>query len=552
MSIGEGGTTTPSRITLGLAAALIAACGASNPSTEPAAASAAAASPTEPSIAPTGRVHLGTVYVLPGKATPASAAAGVLEGTTQGVPGLGSPGAVELGGGTGQVGVRRPTGPRVRPGVPNTSGQLDRAIIQRVIRRVLKPVDRCFEAELLRNPNLAGTVVVRFAIEANGSVSRAVATGVNASVSTCVAGVIRRLAFPAPPGGGRVMVSYPFNFRTSSGAIGPDVPIGDRLQEVSRGCYPIDTGGAASAFEPIERAATACYQEALGRVPSLMGRARVELAVDAQGAIAEVSVEGPGDPTLEACIAAATKALSLTGDQRVTVTGKSALFNLAFTREPMVALERDPEAALITITRREVRVGLRIVGSEVRLERDTAPHRAIWGEIEGAVRGLKGPIVLRVADDVDALVVEMALRTLSKQRTQLRLARAIPDGAAGWKVVTPLAHFDLTGPCDGPPHGRNGVLVARDGYWIGTDKGYAHIPLDGKTFDSIGFARHLRELRRFELAARSDLEIAATPGTPYEALAKATEIAFETGFTDVRVLRPSELRDPRHLRRRPD
>ncbi|HUH01413.1 MAG TPA: AgmX/PglI C-terminal domain-containing protein [Kofleriaceae bacterium] len=541
----------PNRTALGLAAALIAACGASNSSTEPASAGAPGASSAAaaaPFIAPTGRVHLGTVYVLPGKgaaATPAPTQPGDLE-----VPGLGSPGIGERGGGTGQLRLRRPAGPQVRPGVPNTTGQLDRAIIQRVIRQSLGRVKDCFAKELARDPNLAGTLVVRFTIEASGSVSQAVATGVTASVSNCVAAVIQRLAFPAPPGGGRVMVSYPFVFGSSAGAIGPNVSIGDRLQEVPRGCYPLDTGGGASAFEPIERAATACYQEALGRVPSLMGRARVELLVDAQGAIGEVAVTGPGDSTLEACIAEATRALSLTGDQRVAVTGKGALFTLAFTREPMLALERDPEAALVTLSRPEVRVGLRIVGSEVGLDRDAAPHQAVWGEIHTAVRGLKGPIVLRVADDVDSLVVEMALRTLNEQRTQLRLARAVSDAADGWKVVTPLADFDLTGPCDGPPHGRNSVVVARDGYWIGTDKGYAHIPLDGKTADSIGFARHLRELRRFELAARSDLEIAATPGTPYEALVKAVDIAFETGFTEVRVMRPSELRDPRHLRRR--
>lgn len=560
--MGEGLTTVPSRIAIGLTAIWMAACGGSQPHTEPAAPGSVAAEspPAAAPVTPTGRVQLGTVFLLPGRALALGSAVRdqaeitealkELEGLEGGVgTGTGQGTVVLRGGGGPGPGALRPAPHQVKLGSPTYSGSLDKNIIQRVIRSGMARIRYCFEKELLSNPSLSGRVTARFVIEPNGTVSQATAAGMGARMDTCVATVIRRLVFPAPPGGGRVVVSYPFVFNVAGSDSRPSAPIGDRLQEVARGCRPLETGGVASAFAPVERAAATCYQEALGRVPDLAGRAVVEVSVDDQGAITEATVQGPGDAALQTCIGAAVRALSLTGDQRVAVSGRRALFTLALTREPALGYESDPEAALITLTRREVRVGLRILASEVLLDRDAGPHRAVWREIASAVRGLKGPIVVRAADDVDALVVELALRTFAAARSRLRFARAGSD-AGEWKIVSPLADLDLRSRCDGPPEGRNSVLVARDGYWIGTDKGSVRIPPNEKSPDSIAFARHLRELRRFELAGRSDLEIAAAAGTSYGALAKAVEIAFETGFTDIRVVRPSQLRDPRHLRRR--
>jgi hypothetical protein len=280
----------------------------------------------------------------------------------------------------------------------------------------------------------------------------------------------------------------------------------------------------------------------------------VELAVDGEGAISDVEVDGSGlhtrDPQLDACVAKAVLGVSLTGDARVSFSGHRASFTVALLRAP--AVEPGADAAVITLTRAEIRVGARLLASEVPLDRDGPPQRAVWRQVQGAITGLEGPIVFRVGDDVDAVAIDQALRTFAKFRRRIRFARALDSTPTPtWKIVNPLGDIDLRNRCDGPPEGRVSVLVNRDGYWVATDKGYQHLRGSGERFDTIAFGRHLRELRRFELAGRSDLEIAGVEGTPYEALAKAAEIAFETGFTDLRILRSDELRDPRQRRRRP-
>lgn len=102
--------------------------------------------------------------------------------------------------------------PKLKGGSPTVSGNLDKAIIARVVRQHLNMVWFCYERELAKNPSLEGKVVVKFTIGLKGEVTTATATGINADVATCVAGVFRRLEFPAPQGGS-VDVSYPFDFK---------------------------------------------------------------------------------------------------------------------------------------------------------------------------------------------------------------------------------------------------------------------------------------------------------------------------------------------------
>lgn len=558
---GEG-MNAPSRWLFGLAAVLVGVgCGAATAGTSP------APEPRSNAVAqaggaPTAHVYLGTVYRLPplpsSEPVPATqpSRSTRLDPDDESLDELLANGALDtLGGGRvvrigstkSGVALRKPAPqPQVLVRPPTSSGSLDKSIISRVVRRSLPRLRHCYETQLRRNPNLDGTVVARFAIDGQGAVINASAQGINATMETCVVGVLKTLRFPKPPSGGLVVVSYPLVFKP---AVGGPAPI---AQPIERGCTPVDTGGEKSSFYPVVASATSCYQAALARAPGLRGRVLVELVVDAEGAIADVAVDAARlstrDPLLETCIANAALAVSLTGDQRVALTDHRALFTLGLLRTPEPVAGLAPE--VITLTPSEVHLGLRLLGSEVPFDRDGAPQRAVWRQIAGALEGHQGPVEVRIDDRVDSLAVEMALRMLPSHRKHLRFARALPDEPRTWQVVNPLGDIDLRGHCDGPPEGRVSVLVAADGYWVGTEKGYEHVPAPGKRFDTIAFGRHLRELRRFELAGRSDLEIAASVGTPYEALAKAVDIAFETGFTDVRVLRVSELRDPRHSRRR--
>lgn len=105
--------------------------------------------------------------------------------------------------------------PRVTTAPTGAIGTLDRADIRRVVQRHLVPIRHCYERQLAVTPDLAGTVRARFTIGKDGRVLDASASGMGPAVDDCVAGVIRRITFPAPRGGGIVTVTYPFTFRSA-------------------------------------------------------------------------------------------------------------------------------------------------------------------------------------------------------------------------------------------------------------------------------------------------------------------------------------------------
>ena len=88
-----------------------------------------------------------------------------------------------------------------------------------MIRRHINEVRFCYEQELNQRPDLEGRVSIKFIIAASGAVQTAMvaASTVGSSrVDKCVAKAVRRWTFPAPDGGGIVIVTYPFMF-TSGG-----------------------------------------------------------------------------------------------------------------------------------------------------------------------------------------------------------------------------------------------------------------------------------------------------------------------------------------------
>src|SRR5262249_43513310 len=102
---------------------------------------------------------------------------------------------------------------RVSVGMPNTQGDLDKAVIRRKLNEQQRKLIYCYEKVLLAKPTLSGTVMVNFYIRPDGKVASASATGVDPTVANCAAEVIRQIQFPKPKGGGGVQVNYPFIFR---------------------------------------------------------------------------------------------------------------------------------------------------------------------------------------------------------------------------------------------------------------------------------------------------------------------------------------------------
>lgn len=143
--------------------------------------------------------------------------------------GIGGGGNVESIGGLGPRG-RGPGADGFRPGggtkvdgVPTSIdtgdivsfGQLDKALIDAVVKRNLAHIRYCYQRELTKNPALQGKITVKFTIANDGSVSSAITKAssmANATVESCINGRFMRMTFPEPKGGGLVIVSYPFFF----------------------------------------------------------------------------------------------------------------------------------------------------------------------------------------------------------------------------------------------------------------------------------------------------------------------------------------------------
>jgi TonB family protein len=144
-------------------------------------------------------------------------------GTGEGTIGLGNIGTIGHGAGGGNgSGYGRGAGnfrgrdakvPRIRTGTADVRGSLSKEVIRRIIRRHINEVRFCYEQELNQRPDLQGRVAVKFIISPTGAVQNAMVASSNmgnARVEGCIAKAVRRWTFPAPEGGGIVVVTYPF------------------------------------------------------------------------------------------------------------------------------------------------------------------------------------------------------------------------------------------------------------------------------------------------------------------------------------------------------
>ena len=99
-------------------------------------------------------------------------------------------------------------------GVPQ--GNIDREAVAKTINAHLQEVRGCYERALLKDPGLAGKVVLEWTIGTTGSVTAAKtksSTLKNATVEGCILSALKTWQFPQPRGG-VVIISYPFLFNS--------------------------------------------------------------------------------------------------------------------------------------------------------------------------------------------------------------------------------------------------------------------------------------------------------------------------------------------------
>ncbi len=99
------------------------------------------------------------------------------------------------------------------------SGGLDREIIAQYIKSQLGQILYCYERQLSASPDLFGKIAVKFTIGGNGGVEKQLigdTTLKNATVEGCILNRVAAWKFPAPQGGTKVLVTYPFLFKSTN------------------------------------------------------------------------------------------------------------------------------------------------------------------------------------------------------------------------------------------------------------------------------------------------------------------------------------------------
>jgi TonB family protein len=87
--------------------------------------------------------------------------------------------------------------------------------IAKVVKEHAAETKNCFEMELEENPKAGGKVTMKFTIKADGTTAGVgvASSNMSTSMNGCLAKAIGTWKFPAPPGGNKVEVSYPFVFK---------------------------------------------------------------------------------------------------------------------------------------------------------------------------------------------------------------------------------------------------------------------------------------------------------------------------------------------------
>lgn len=98
-------------------------------------------------------------------------------------------------------------------------GGLDRSVIAEYIQRQLGHILNCYERQLSAHPELHGKISVNFTISSTGQVvtQKIVETEMkNQPTESCMLSKVAQWKFPEPKGGTKVVVTYPFMFKSTN------------------------------------------------------------------------------------------------------------------------------------------------------------------------------------------------------------------------------------------------------------------------------------------------------------------------------------------------
>lgn len=90
------------------------------------------------------------------------------------------------------------------------SADIDRSVIDRVVKTHFREIRGCYQQSLDANPSLHGKVTVTFTIEKDGKVNVVKAEGLDDTLDRCIEGRFKTFEFPKGPSPATII--YPFLF----------------------------------------------------------------------------------------------------------------------------------------------------------------------------------------------------------------------------------------------------------------------------------------------------------------------------------------------------
>ncbi len=110
---------------------------------------------------------------------------------------------------------------RAGAGGPSRPGNIDRAGVEKTIQGHAREIGACYQQRLSQDPKLAGKVVMRWLVQADGAVANVQVTDGTTledhALHECMRARIATWRFPRPENGGVATITYPWILRAQVG-----------------------------------------------------------------------------------------------------------------------------------------------------------------------------------------------------------------------------------------------------------------------------------------------------------------------------------------------
>jgi hypothetical protein len=437
---------------------------------------------------------------------------------------------------------------------PTVKGDLDTLIVRRYIKRNIQKISYCYEKKLLADAKLSGTVVAKFEIAEDGTVSKSEASGVHAETSECVANVIKGIEFPKPKSGS-VSVTYPFHMRLADEVDDEPLPKPETAKQKARreaieaaqkadlgvfdrpkpsGAFASLTGQVPTSKPYTPGAASPLVELRISLVDCFRRQDKHYAAAVFDLAPGSILVHGIDHPAFARCLVELGPQVKVTTPVRCSATFGSA------DASTLPALDITADA--ITMNGKKVIEPAAVAGTSSQWWRIDAVAKVAHDHVETTLASkdpltLHGPLAVRPLPATPMKIVTKLVHTLisagedpvlaAQRNGTWQLVRnyplpvvPVPTGTGGsWDSEASVF-------ADPEPKPKLSVLVDANDVWVG-----ASIVNKGKRMPFAELKQYLTDAKASkDFADREDIQIAGTDEVPYSRVVEAIDIANGAGF----------------------